>query len=199
MCLSLWNRRVALVGIVGVSAPAAVAAQGLENRVRVVATLSGAILQTSNRAGGMFGIGGGLGIERAVSSSVAMRALITGYRAVAIGDNAFVSCPVTPCPISVFPDWLVVGELQGLVSLDREQRWRMVGGAGVALPIGGREKYRGAPSVDSTASPRATLRAGLEWRMGGNAAPRIQLTRSAYTKSIFSLDWLDAFAIAVPF
>lgn len=188
---------IASVLIVSV-APTTVFSQGSDG-VRLVASVSGAILQTSNRSGGMFGIGGGVGIERAISSSAALRASISAYRAVALGDNAPVFCPVTPCPASVFPDWLVVTELQGLLSLDRAQRVMVVVGAGVAFPVGGREKYRGAQRVDSTASARATLRVGVEWRMGGLSAPRLQLTRSAYTKSMFSLDWLDALAIVVPF
>lgn len=194
-------RGLVTVGLLGVSATSSARSQEVDSRVRFAASVSGAILRkTSNRSHATLSLGGGLGMERRVTPWVATRLFVGVYRPVVRGNSVFVPCPPPEtCSDAVFPDWLVVSELQGLVSVRRDHALKVLGGVGVAFPIGGRAPYLGAPRVDSTASPRATLRGGLELRLGGNSAPRVQLTRSAFTKAIFSLDWLDVLAVAIPF
>jgi hypothetical protein len=76
---------------------------------------------------------------------------------------------------------------------------RVIAGAGITLPIGGRENWSGALAVDSSAGLRANLRAGLEVPLGrSRKAPRLQFTRSGFTRSIFSMNWLDAVFISFP-
>jgi hypothetical protein len=175
------------------------AAQEVDSRLRGVASFSAAILRSDDRGGTGLSLGGGLGIERGVTQILSTRLVATAYRAMLWGNDVFVPCPPPgACSNSVFPNWLLVTELQGLFG-NREGRLKLLGGVGMTFPLGGHRAFLGTPPSDSSSTPRATLRAGVEWRLGGRSKPRLQLTRSAYTKSIFSLDWLDALGITVPF
>ena len=177
----------------------AVGAQEIHGRIRAVASLSAAIMQADDRGGPGLALGGGLGIERAFTQAATTRLLVTAHKAMHWGNEVFVPCPPPgTCSNSVFPNWLLVTELQGLVG-NREGRLNVLGGFGMAFPLGGHRPFLGTPPNDSSKTPRATLRAGVEWRLGGRSKPRLQLSRSAYTKSILSLDWLDALGITVPF
>ena len=193
------RRSLLTVCLIGACTVNAVGAQDVDGRIRAVASLSAAIMQADDRGGPGLALGGGFGIERPVTHAVTTRLLVTGYKATRWGNEVFVPCPPpTTCSNSVFPNWLLVTELQGLFG-NREGRLKLLGGVGMTIPLGGHREFLGTPPNDSSKAPRATLRAGIEWRLGGLSKPRLQLTRSAYTKSIFSLDWLDALGITVPF
>ncbi|MEP7345798.1 MAG: hypothetical protein ABI877_11040 [Gemmatimonadaceae bacterium] len=91
------------------------------------------------------------------------------------------------------------GEVMAVAAISRRIPMRVVAGAGITIPVGGRENWSGASAIDSSAGVRAGFRAGLEVPLGrSRSAPRFSFTRSGYTKSIFSMNWLDALFISFP-
>jgi hypothetical protein len=73
---------------------------------------------------------------------------------------------------------------------------RLLAGAGIAAALGIRENASGAPLIATATAIRITFRAGLELALGRSSrAPRVQFTRSAYSKRIISMDRLDALAL----
>lgn len=174
-------------------------AQGRAPGSRWMLGIGASILATSDRNGPTMGLSGAIGLEKYLGPQVSARMVFEGTRTVRTRSGGFVCSATGDCPIPVFPDAMLSGELHGLVSLRQSLPVRLIGGAGITIPLGGRENWRGAHRADSSAGIRATLRGGLEISLGKRLrASRIQLTRSAYTKSIFSMDWLDALVILFP-
>lgn len=177
-----------------------VGAQDTRRDTKVLVGLGGAVYATNDRGGSTMGLGASLGIERLISQRLTIRAVASGLRTVTTRDDAF-GCPPAPaeCSIAVFPEQLLSGELLGLVSPGGISFLKIVAGAGLTIPRGGRENWRGAPRVDSMAGTRATFRGGIELSLGRSpAAPRLLLTRSGYSKAIFSMDWLDGLSLVIP-
>lgn len=174
-------------------------AQSQQVRWRVLAGGSAAILYADDQGDGTYGLGVGLGVERELRAGLAIRLSTNVLRSRRTPNNV-IACPaLPPCSVAAFPAWQITIDAQGLVPIYPRSPVRLVVGLGATVPVGGREDWRGSPPADSTASVRPTLRLGGEARLGRSVlAPRVQLTRSLFTRSIYSVSWVDALGLLFP-
>jgi hypothetical protein len=102
-------------------------------------------------------------------------------------------------PDAVFPERLWILETAAVIQPARNSPIALLLGAGVAVPKGARENERHSESLDSTASPRPSWRAGFEITLGhSRRAPRVQAAYSGYIGRIFSMNGLTALSLILP-
>lgn len=175
-------------------------AQQVSSGSRMFMGLGIGIYRTRDIGGAGGGFGATLGVERAIASRLQLRGAVSVFKTYVDRDGAFACPPEPPCRIGVFHDELVSGDVQSVVQLHQALPLHVTGGLGITVPFGGHENWRGGPPADSAAGIRPNFRAGLEFALGrSRTAPRLQLTRSGYTRSIYSLNWLDALFVLIPF
>lgn len=173
--------------------------QGAPSRHSRLLGLAAGVYATSDLGGPSLGVGAGAWFERQSGEHGATRWFLGGMRTITTRDDAF-GCPLGPdCPIAIFPDWLITSEFQTLWLASADTPVRFLAGFGLSVPIGGRENWGGAPRLHSTAGVRTVLRAGIEVGSTTRSTPRIQLTRSFYPTQVFSLKWVDAIVLLVPY
>lgn len=178
------------------------AAQEPPRQLRIlVGPLSG-VYATSHRDGPAMGFGVAVGLERSISQRISVRGLAIGIKTdfTNIGVRVCQPSPLGCRPPAVFPKGLVSGEFQSVASPLNGVPARVLGGVGVVIPIGGRANEVTGTYSDSSTGVRLTFRTGLEVSFGkSRRAPRAQLTRTGFSKAIFSMNWLDALGILFPF
>jgi hypothetical protein len=191
--------RIACLLVVLATGPVRAGAQDSTSGARVVMGLGLGIYRTNAIGGAAAGFGAAVGFERAVAPTLQLRGAVAVFKTYVDRDGAFACPPDPPCRIGVFHDELVSGELQSAVQLHRGVPLHVIGGLGITVPFGGHENWRRGPPADSAAGVRASFRAGLEVALGrSRSAPRLQLTRSGFSRSIYSLNWLDALFVFFP-
>ena len=180
--------------------PHASEAQQRTSRSSVIAgvTLSG--LRTAHPEGGIAAGGVLLGLERVLSDAFSLRAVASLTRGVFSADDIALCHPAgSGClPDAVFPTWMSGLSLEGSLAPRRGWPIRIVGGLGAIVAGDPRENQRTRGAVDASAVLRATWRAGLEIPLGSSAkAPFVQVTRTGFTATPFSVSSIDAIALSL--
>ena len=119
---------------------------------------------------------------------------MTGLNTLVIGDDIALChrLPDDTClPDSVFPASLWTLEAQSLVRpMPRLPLW-VIGGVGLAIPVGRRAGTNGSDIGDERAGVRGTWRLGGELQLGGpTTGARVQLAHSGYSNRMMSLEGL---------
>ena len=180
--------------------PHASEAQQRTSRSSVIAgvTLSG--LRTAHPEGGIAAAGVLLGLERVLSDAFSLRAVASLTRGVFSADDIALCHPAGSgfLPDAVFPTWMSGLSLEGSLAPRRGWPIRIVGGLGAIVAGDPRENQRARGAVDASAVLRATWRAGLEIPLGSSAkAPFVQVTRTGFTATPFSVSSIDAIALSL--
>lgn len=166
--------------------------------------LSAGAYESSHPRDGAGVIGATLGVERAVSTHLAVRATLSRTVISSIGAGDDVSmCTLLPdgsCrPDALFPHRLWTLELGGVA---RATVFLPVGifvGSGLALPVHARQGLRVSPSIDTAMGVRAAVRVGAELSLGRpRHALRLQVARSGYSRPMVSANGLTTVALVLP-
>ncbi len=194
-----WNvRRISVILGVMISVNT-LGAQDLP-RQQVLLGISVSALQTSHPQGGPPGLGGSLGLSQRVSDYASLRAIVgvTGVIRLADDIGGCILQPDGSClPDPVFPRWLTSAELQGVLAPMARFPLTVVVGAGVVRGDGAAQRDREPRPVVADSKTRGSWKAGLELSLGrSHNAPRVQLSRTGFSKAIHSMTFVNALVLS---
>lgn len=192
-------RAVSVIALLLTGARSAVA-QHMASETRVLVGPGLGVYQANSRGGAGKGFGATVLLERAITRRVALRGSFAAFKTFVVRDGGVACPPDPPCgDLGFFPDEVVTGSVQTAVKAHTSVPLSAIGALGVTIPTEGHENVRGGPLADSRAGPRATYQFGIELVLGrSRRAPRLQLIRSGYSRSIYSMNWLDALFVVFP-
>ena len=181
-----WSLKSCLLSVIWVTSPAA--AQSVTS---IGATAAGYL--SDHPEGGPIGLGFAASAERQ-RRHWSLRVAVTGLNTVVTGDDIAL-CHLLPdescLPDSVFPASLWTLEGLSLVRPLYQLPIWVLGGVGLAVPVGRRAGTNGSDIGDVHAGARGTWRFGGELQLGRSPrAARLHLSRSGYSNRMMSLTGL---------
>lgn len=193
------TRAIVIAASLIVCAAASLGAQGV-TRTQVLLGVGVSALQTSHPEGGPLALGGSIGVAKNFSERTSVRAILGVTRSIILSDGVSVCYrqPNGSClPDAVFHRWLSTAALEAAVRPVRRAPLGITVGTGLARSDGAGEGRRNAPVI-SESRTRGLWRAGLELSLGRSPrSPRIQLSRTGFSSSLYSTTFVDALVLSL--
>jgi hypothetical protein len=166
--------------------------------MRLLMGISVGTLRTSHPEGDGFAAGALVGLDHRIGPGVSLRTYATLARGIINADDTAI-CHQTPdgcLADAVFPKWQLGLGLEGSISPHPSWPFRVVTGLGVV------RSSTPTPKRETAATELGSKFAGV-WRFGleipfGSSpkAASLQLTRSGFTQSLYSVSGMDAITLS---